>query len=162
MPLSGQSLIRKYTKLSDRPEYYSGRGATLTDLDSQILEQAYRGVLEQYGKEAARQFCQLVYDLKILAATVFLNEFYCFVDRGCIWSKPVLPEGSLEARGIDLGSDRDARYAIGQAVVAMAMAGGLHRDETEQIRSQFVHRHHEEITEDPKRGRPCLYAGSFR
>lgn len=58
------------------PSYYSGRPATLSDLNSKILEKIYRGIAENISKEAADNYLQLVDELEYLSATAFLKMIY--------------------------------------------------------------------------------------
>lgn len=56
--------------------YYSGRPATLSDLNSKILEQIYQGIAENISKEAADNYLQLVDEIECLSATAFIKMIY--------------------------------------------------------------------------------------
>jgi len=138
--------------MSARPEFYSGRGAIVTDLDSVNLEMIYDGVKNEYGNEAAGRFVQFVYDLEKLSATAFLNAFYQFVSQGCNYkAKP-----HRKADDVDVGPDNGGRLATGMATIAGVMFGSSDRDETEQIRGPFLRKHDQEYKIDPKRQRPTV------
>lgn len=68
--------ILRESGMSTRPEYYSGRGATRSDLDSSILGRIYDGILKEYGKRPANYYVKMVADIKVLSATTFLQELY--------------------------------------------------------------------------------------
>jgi hypothetical protein len=58
--------------LNPRPAYYSGRGATLTDLNSQKLEAIHGAIAHHVSPEAAEAFVEMVEDIPTLSATEFL------------------------------------------------------------------------------------------
>lgn len=58
------------------PSFYSGRPATLSDLNSKILENIYQGIAENISNEAADNYLQLVDELEYLSATAFLKMIY--------------------------------------------------------------------------------------
>jgi len=70
-----QEIIRN-AGMSERPGYYSGRGATLSDLDSTILNKIAKSIKESYGNEAFNNFVSMVWNMKVLSATAFLNNLY--------------------------------------------------------------------------------------
>lgn len=151
---SGRQIIVDYTGMSPRPEYYAGRGATTSDLDSRLLELIYCGVKKEFGDEAATNFVQFVYDQVKLAATSFLNNFYTFVANDCKWT----PRSHSVADEMDVGPDDGGRLTIGSAAMVNALSGQINRDQTEQISAGFLWRHIKEYTPDPARQpRDCLY-----
>lgn len=74
-----QLTIREILTLSGvhpEPSHYSGRPATLSDLNSKILDKIFRDIAENISKEAADNYLQLVDELEYLSATAFLNMIY--------------------------------------------------------------------------------------
>lgn len=147
--IDGRGIIEEYTKnrMSTRPEFYSGRGAITSDLNSPLLEMIYGGVKKEFGDEAAAKFVQFIYDFGKLSATAFLNAFYDFIDAGCNYT----PRGHSSKDDVDLGPDQDGREIIGMATIFGAMLGNTDRDETESIRGEFLWKHPEEYKVDQKR-----------
>ncbi len=62
--------------MSTRPEYYSGRGATISDLNDKILFGIHRDLKKEFGDDAASGFVKMVDGIKVLSATAFLNGLY--------------------------------------------------------------------------------------
>jgi len=62
--------------ISTRPEFYSGRGATICDLGSYHLQKIYIGIEKNFGKQAGKEFVQMVADIPKLSATDFLLNLY--------------------------------------------------------------------------------------
>lgn len=75
--------IIRSTRMSTSPEFYSGRGATLMDLNSSILEMIYQGINSEYGEEAANNYVKMVKDIEVMSATIFLEELYNL--KNCNW-----------------------------------------------------------------------------
>ena len=149
--ISGEELIIKYGKgrLSPRPEYYSGRGATLSDLNSDMLEMVYEGVKAEAGDEAAKQFVQLVADFDKLSATAFLNDFYGFWYRGCVH----VSRKHSTMDELDVGPDDGHREVVGMGAMLSAMSGMIDCDETSSIRGPFLQKHRGEYKRSEKEER---------
>jgi hypothetical protein len=131
--------LREYApRLGTRPEYFSGRGATLSDLNSDILEGIYQGLLEVIGKTAAKNFVVLVARFSSLSATAFLNDFIQWYSNGC-------NEYQTQATSdVDLGPDDEGRFPVAFATMASMMFGNQ-RDDTNQIRYSFLTNHQQEL-----------------
>jgi hypothetical protein len=121
-----------------RPEYYSGRGAITSDLNSPILEKIYQGIEKQYGKKSANQYVKMVAKIPKLSATDFLLSL----------SK--LESNNWKLKGLNLGRERGvyvdgptdkAKFAVGLFTIAGVFSGGSERDETDFIKGQFLHNH---------------------
>lgn len=115
--------------MSDRPGFYSGRGATLADLDYKRLEQVYLGIRKEYGRKPAQQFVQMVADIPKLTATDFLLTLYGLERWKWKWDKMIL--GSQ--RGI---YPEDEGSALG--TIASVIGGLNETDHTDEIRREFL------------------------
>ena len=131
--------IVRQAGMSERPEYYSGRGATSSDVNDKILEKTYQIVQREHGKEAAGEFAQMVADIPVLSATDFLLTFYRLEGNKWKWHKGLLGN----EKGMDFGSDHDdgARWAIGVATIGNVFGGSHDRDDTRHIRGESLARH---------------------
>jgi hypothetical protein len=128
--------IIENNRMSARPEYYSGRGATMSDLDSQILEGIYKGIKKEYGKDAAESYVKMVDGIKVLSATTFLNQLYSLFYNG--WKCESMYK---DESGISIPKDENGEYdsLIGMISVFGAMSNN--RDETQSIKGSFCQSH---------------------
>lgn len=139
--LSAHAIVGTYTKnrMSSRPEFYSGRGAILSDLNSELLEMIHEGVRREIGEKAAKNFVQMVADIDVLSATFFLNSLYSLEANGWKWKKRSKKAEALDH--VDVGPDGPGRFAIGMATIGSWMGGGSERNETPMISSDFLEKH---------------------
>lgn len=134
--------IIRNSNMSTRPEYYSGRGATLSDLNDKILEKIYQGIEKEFGKKPANNFVKMVDDIKVLSATTFLEELYNLYYND--WSYRKKPK-SRQASGISIPKNKNGEYDENSAISGMigifsAMSnGGI--DQTMQIKGHFLKCH---------------------
>lgn len=147
--LSAREIIGTMKNMSARPEFYSGRGAIGSDLDSRRLETVYQLVKREHGEDAAQNFAQMVADIPVLSATDFLLTFYKLDSHGWKWDKSLLGD----EKGIDVGPDcgDGSREAVGFATIASALGGMSARNETPYIREEFLRRHEIEAPQDEQR-----------
>ena len=118
--------------MSTRPSFYSGRGATTTDLSSAKLERIYQAIERNVSGNAAKAFARMVRDIPVLSATDFLLCLERFVAADWQWEKDMLgQENGIYAT--DMGS------ALG--TVVSVLGGSRDRDETVAIRYDFLLRH---------------------
>jgi hypothetical protein len=134
-----KNIIRN-NNMSTRPEYYSGRGATLTDLNGNILEGIYKGIEKDFGVKAAKNFVKMVADIKVLSATTFLEELYSLFNSN--WKYLVRKK---HASGISIPKNKDGEYDETSAISGMfglmaAMTSGG-RDDTMSIKGHFLSTH---------------------
>lgn len=131
--ISAREIVRS-VGMSDRPEYYSGRGATTSDLNGDMLYAIYQKITQELGANQANAFVTMVKKLKTLSATNFLNALYTLERYD--WSENT----SYHESGIDIGSDGPGREAIAFATIAEVLFGGgqTRRDDTEYIKSTFL------------------------
>ena len=131
--------ILRNNRMSTRPEYYSGRGATLSDLNGEILEGIYQGILKEFGKNAAKNYLKMVADIKVLSATTFLEEIYQLYFNEWKYTKK-----KKHANGITVPKNKDGEYDESSMVSGMMgifAAMGNNRDETEIIKGSFLYNH---------------------
>jgi hypothetical protein len=127
------TIIQK-NKMSVRPAFYSGRGATLADLNGDILSGIHKGIQEELGPDAAKSFVCMVRDIKVLSATTFLNELYVLANNRWKYVKK-----DREAPGIDFEKDENGNHNLAQGLATIgAMMFGNDRDDTDHIRGRFL------------------------
>lgn len=135
--------------MSCRPEYYSGRGPTPSDLDSRMLERMFKAILEHNGKAAAESFVDMVASLKSASATAFLRNFYDLERRGWIW-----PVGmAADPQDYDLGGDREALggVAVGTALSTLFRVSGNDEGASDRVvRGQFLRSHGYKLDESKR------------
>ncbi len=113
--------------IGSRAAYYSGNGATLSDLRPEHLYKIHTMVLEHHGEKAASGFVKMVAEMKQLSATSFINEFK-YLGR-MNWEYKCL----LGASSVDIDGEGSAFGTL-----ASMMFGGNRSDDTEAIREQFL------------------------
>lgn len=113
--------------INPRPSYYSGRGATTSDLTAQKLITIQEKIKNAYGDEAERNFVEMVKEIPVMSATSFLITLFRLV-RG----KWVFNERMVDEEGISMDG-------MGSAFGTFAsVLGGRERDETHQIKFPFL------------------------
>lgn len=92
MTITGEEIIFRYCMgmLNPSPDYYAGRGNSVHDLNSSILEMLYGGIKSEISPEAAKMFVNMVKNLKNTNAQSFLNEYYRMEKKGWRWTEPVM------------------------------------------------------------------------
>jgi len=134
-------------RMSTRPEYYSGRGATRSDLDSGILEGIYKGINEKFGKKAADNYVKMVADIKVLSATTFLQELYLLQYNDWKYTKKKKHADGISIPKNEKGEYDDTSMMSGMLGIFAAMSNNG-RDDTVSIRGSFLHNHG--IKSEPK------------
>ncbi len=129
-----KTIIGNY--MSTRPEYYSGRGATLSDLNSKILEGIYLGIEKQFGDNAAENYVKMVDGIKVLSATTFLNELYALFYAD--WKYKAKDKNE---NGIEIHKNKDGEYDETHGMISMLNAMNNRSDETKQIKGYFCISH---------------------
>lgn len=125
--------IIRNNNMSTRPEYYSGRGATISDLNEQILFGIHRDIKKQFGEKAGKGFVKMVDGIKVLSATAFLNGLYDLFYNNWKYN-------DQQPNSITVPKDENGEYdtTIGMiGVVESIFSSG--RDGTQQIKSHFLH-----------------------
>ena len=130
MSITAKQLIEK-ARMSTRPEYYSGRGVNLSDLNWQHLQVIYNGIKENLDDAACQNFLQLIENIQSLSATNFLNQLYSLESNGWIY-RPFSEDD------IDLGPDIPQRGTIAFATL-MSPYNRCHNADTNFIRNKFFY-----------------------
>lgn len=129
--------IIRNNQMSTRPEYYSGRGATMSDLTGEILSNIHKEIKGVYGKDAAQNFVNMVADIKVLSATTFLQELYSLFSND--WK---YVEKEIHAHGVSVPKNKDGEYDMQAGMFGMVSAMfDNDRDDTENIRGHFIRSH---------------------
>lgn len=134
--------IIRSNRLSTRPEYTSGRGAILCDLNGNQLEGIYQGILKEFGKKPAKNFIKMVADIKVMSCTTFLEELYLLHSNDWLYNNK--PE-EHQANGITIPKNDEGEYDDKSMISGMfgmlAAMTNSGRDETPQIKNFFLSRH---------------------
>ena len=159
MTVTGEELIYRYCMgmLNPNPDFYAGRGNSVRDLNSSILEMLYGGIKIEFGPESARMFVNMVKNLKNTNAQNFLHEYYRMEKKGWRWVEPVMkvrvrdtssaqPQAARPPTEVEYGPDgapvKPKRFI--EIANAFARSGSLfgHDKEITQI---FLEKHKDEI-----------------
>lgn len=132
--------IIRNSNMSTRPEYYSGRGATLSDLNSEILQKIYVGIEKEFGTKAAKNYVKMVDDIKVLSATTFLEELYQLFYNNWKYVKKRSHASGISVPKNDNGEYDDNSVLSGMMGIFAAMSNG-NRDDTQSIKGNFVYSH---------------------
>ena len=132
--LTARDIVNK-AGMSDRPEYYSGRGAISCDLNSSQLSKIHGLIKKEYGSSAAKNFVKMIANVKDLAASNFLTCLYFLEARKWEYSGFQSDLGG----GIAVSKDKDGNYDLTHGMIGIAeyISRG-NRDETESIRQPFL------------------------
>lgn len=137
--MTAKEIIRAYCqRLSPHPDYYSGRGATLSDLNSEMLEQLHGGIVKEIGKKAGEQFIDMVVDIDVLSATLFLNSLFALEANKWKWKKLKKPSKANDHIEITSSPEPDAKYLSGMFSIGSWLGGGSMHDDTPMIRDEFL------------------------
>ncbi len=120
--------------MSTRPEFYSGRGAIRSDLNSDILFKIHHGIGKHFGEPASESFVLLVEAMPELSATAFLNELYLLAGNDFKF------QGIAGFDGFDFAKNEDGTHNLAQGMASLMSALGNNRNDTESIRAEFLSR----------------------
>ncbi len=145
--LTAQQIVHK-AGMSDRPEFYSGRGATTDDLNHNHLETIYQAIKVNHGEPAAEQYVQMVATIPKLTATDFLLSLYQLERNE--WKVPETMNKATQQEkvaGIYIGSDRGdgTREGAASGAVFSVLSGMSNNDQTPTIRNYFLRSHGIEV-----------------
>lgn len=113
--------------MSARPSFYSGRGATISDLNSSKLTRIWTAIQTHVGEQPAAEFVKMVAVIPCLSATDFLLNLARLEANSWCWSADLL--GS--ERGVFVDSELTAWATVGEVL-------SQRNDETELIRGDFL------------------------
>ena len=137
--MEGLHNIIRVNNMCTRPEYYSGRGATLSDLNDKILEGIHSDITTLFGEEAAKNYVKMVADIKVLSATTFLEELYQLFYNDWKYT-----ERETHASGISIPKNEDGEYdenSVMSGMLGMFAAMGNDKDDTASIKNRFLQLH---------------------
>lgn len=126
--------------MSDRPEYYSGRGATTSDLDPNKLQKIWTAILAHRGAKEAEAFVRMVESIPVLSATDFLLALCALERNNFKWDHDMLPKG----KGIH-ATDHGSAFGT----VMSVMSGSMKSDSTREIKFPFLNKHGRKIKMSP-------------
>jgi hypothetical protein len=142
--LSARGIINGIKSMSARPEFYSGRGATISDLNGQHLQTIYDGIKANHGDDAAKNFVVMVADIPVLSATDFLLALYRLEALDWKWEAGKQPK----TNGLAYNNEMEAMATV--AEVLSGMFGGPRGDDTQAIRGSFLRQHSKELPKKEK------------
>ncbi len=117
-----------------RASYYSGRGATLTDLNYKILHHIHAEIKKEHGEDAAKAMVKMVESMTNCNATDFISNCYQLEANGYQWKVK-----KARKNGVDVAKNSDGSHNMASALGTMAgLMFDSGRDETPQIRNQFL------------------------
>ena len=151
MSKSAEDIIWDYCqgRLNPKPDYYEGHGNNLRDLNSQILELVYQGILAEHGAGAAKAFVNMVKNLKDTSASQFLNELYRMERKGWRWAEPVMKvRATTEGAAVAPKTEAEAAQAVKRTVGEILNAfrrGASSVGHDKAITSDFLAAHKAEV-----------------
>lgn len=133
------SIISREVNIVSDPDYYSGRGLTLSDLDSKIIGRIHAAIRRNFGPDAAKEFVRMVGDLpsRDFAMSRFLDHTRNLQFHEWKWN----PKNPL--RNYGSGNDMAALGAIG-AAFGQSTGSRFNMDKKglNDINAWFLRRHH--------------------
>lgn len=136
MPKTMQDILRDTPRFCSRASYFSGRGATLTDLNYEILEHIHGQITSEFGEEAAKNYVKMVASMKSCSATAFINNCYSLEMMNYKWA-----DEESSTSGIDVEKDKDGNYDTVNGIFGMISAMHQRGDDTPSIRNRFLSKH---------------------
>jgi len=115
--------------MSSRPGYTSGRGAIISDLDSEKLTHIHDNILKEIGEEASKNFVKMVKNLKVASCTSFLMNLYELESNSWVY---------IEPKDIDTYVSNE-----GEALGVVMSIFGNRSDDTLEIVGEFLSRYGE-------------------
>jgi hypothetical protein len=156
---SFEESVRAWTTctLSSSSGYYAGRGPNRGDLNSEHLEMLWKGILDDIGHEAARNFVLMVESLDDMSASAFLVSFQHYWYNKFRWSnrKQRSSDGAtLDARGPGLEVQ-----GISAIFAALGRPSNPEADkyESRSIKMPFLLNHGGKLPKE----KDCLYDDGF-
>ena len=125
--------------LSDRPEYYSGRGAMLCDLNSNMLYLIYKK-LARLDSNKGLNMVKMTLEMSTLGATEFLENLYSLAANNYDLEKI-----KLSSDNVSFGNSRgNSMFANGLASLASSLSS-TRGDATPSIKECFINKIPEEV-----------------
>lgn len=124
------------------PSFYSGRGATTSDLNSLILGKIHTGIRQQVGDDAAAAFVRLVAAFPVPSASAFLNGLFALEANN--W---VFDARQAQASGICPDNFGSAFATVENVLSRVARTGDaddarwIEEQRAAQVRGSFLMQH---------------------
>ncbi len=118
--------------LNDRPEFYSGRGAKMSDLNGNHLISIYNK-LYKLDPQRALNMAQMTIDMDSLGATEFLESLYSLAENDYDLSKT-----KISTNNFSVGNKREQDRDIFAYTAIIAAFGRQTYDCTSTIKTQFI------------------------
>lgn len=128
-----KQIIRNHS-MNTRPEFYSGRGATLSDLNGEILFGIHKDLKKEFGKKAGIGFVKMVNGITVLSATAFLNGLYDLFYNNWKYNEK-------QPDQITIPKDKDGNY--NQVIAGIGIMESLFskgRNDTQKIKYHFLYK----------------------
>ncbi len=140
-----------------RSGFFAGRPPSLGDLNFEILEMTYEGLLQDLGQSEATNFVRMVNGLDDLSASSFIVAFERFWNNGCIDTlvhQEEVDRIALSSRGNSLAAE--ALGAIG-SVLSNRTSEDQIRAISFAIKRVFITKHLSEIPHGERKGDKVTY-----
>lgn len=118
--------------LNSRPEYYSGRGATMCDLSGKHLISIYKKLLK-LDPNKALNMAKMTLHMPTLGTTEFLESLYNLVENNYIFE-----EANISTNNLSLGSAREEERESAAIGCITSFLRGSMPDDTVSIKAQFI------------------------
>lgn len=128
-----KEILSNTPQFSSRAAYFSGRGAILCDLDSKRLFHIQEQILKHYGDDASKAFVKMVDSMDNMNATDFINNCYSLEGNGF-----KLETEARSKNGIEIEKNSEGEYDMVHGMLSIMSALSSNRDETAQIKGQFL------------------------
>ncbi len=144
-----RSTVERWTKdkMYFSSSFYTGRGVTSSDLNSEILEDMYCGIKADIGPKEARNFAKFVANLKDLSASAFIQAFEVFWKEGC--SQPMIaqaPRSGYKSTGVIENEILGEVFVLtGHAFSGRVQTQAQVEADSRSLKAEFVAKHAAEI-----------------
>ena len=133
---SMQEILRETPRFSSRAAFFSGRGATTTDLNNEILTHIHAAIKKEHGDAAAQAMVSMVASMESCNATDFINNCYSLEANNFQWKTKKAKKNGIE---IEKDSNGSHNFMSAMGNIGEVLFGGSNRiDATPQIRNSFL------------------------
>ena len=118
--------------MSGRPEYYSGRGAMLCDLNGEKLFAIKKMIVRHHGNDAGQAFVLMVANMDNMNTTAFLQNCYHLEKNNFKYVS------TTKGNGIAIDKKEDGSYNLLSGIASIGSTLGRFRDDSFKIKSHFL------------------------